>query len=1080
MVSAHSCPSGPGHARRLVGALITVVLGASFAQSTLPADAGAQAIPALDCTGNAIYQLQRASSGSTTGRLNTVDVLPMTPNYMGSVTATQTTTSLIPATNPGGNALGITEGGQGAWALAPQAPGGEGAELDFTLRFFNPATNAWTDREVTINTTNRLPNNVTAANIRSQGIVAGAVDPRSGNFYWAYLASAPRDRMVVFGYSTTTNQPIGVVAYSTLPQDVPGPPSTAGSNGDIAFDGAGNLFVVSNTGTSAAVGVIDGPLPTTEPTDLTRPNTRLTTFPNPDNNSYNGIAFNSIGELFIQWSTGGTTTTIRKISPQTGESLAGPSTVNFTTGGGGIGVDLGGCAAPPTMQLRKRVVARRADTDQFRLSINGGGLTQGNTATTSGTATGVQAATAGPVVARAGTTYTFTETGAGTTDLEHYGSEWRCVDQAADNAEVASGSGTTFTLTPASGQAILCTFTNDYPAIPGIDVDKTGVLDTGANGVADVGDIINYTIRVTNTGNVTLSNVRVTEEELVPPGSVPGLSAIVCPPAPNNVIPTLEPDEEVECFATYAVTQADIDLGFVPNFATATGTPPQGPDVTDGDRETVPITPAPELDVEKTGVLDDANNNETPDVGETINYTIRVTNTGNVTLRNVRVTEEELVPPGSVPGLSAIVCPPAPNNVIPTLEVGQEVDCFATYAVTQADVDVGFVHNFATATGTPPQGPDVTEGDDETVPISAAPELDVEKTGVLDTGANGVADVGDTINYTIRVRNTGNVTLRNVRVTERDLAGLSAIDCGGGSNVIAILRVGEREQCTATYRVTQADIDAGFVPNFATATGTPPQGPDVTDGDDETVPITAVPELNVVKTGKLDTGANGVAGVGDTIRYMITARNTGNVTLRNVRVTEQNLAGLAAIDCGRGTNVIAALRVGQSVRCTATYRVTQANVDAGYVPNFAIATGTPPRGPDVTDGDNHIEPIIRGLALHKTARPSVVARGSTVRFRLRVANTSRASVHGVRVCDRQPRGFTVASAPRFRVRGRTVCKFIGILRPGRSRTLAFTARAGARAPSRVTNISTATARNARSVRARARVRIVGRPPSVTG
>jgi uncharacterized repeat protein (TIGR01451 family) len=1069
MVGARSRPSGPGHARRLVGALITVLLGASLAQSMLPADTGAQqGIPRLDCSGNTIYQFQRASSGSTTGRLNTVAVAAMSGT--SPVTATQVTTSLVPATNPGGNALGITEGGEGAWALAPQAPGGSGDDLIFLLRFFNRVTNAWTNRQVTIDTTNRLPDDVTAANIRSQGIVAGAVDPRSGNFYWAYLANAPRDRMVVFGYNTTTNQPIGVVAYSTLPQNVP-TTGTTGSNGDIAFDGAGNLFVVSNTGTSAAVGVIQGPLPTTQQTptpNLT--NTRLTLFPNPNNNSYNGIAFNGIGELFIQYSTGGTTTTIQKISPQTGATLAGPSTVNFTTGGGGIGVDLGGCANPPSLELGKRVVARRADTDQFRLSITGGGLTQGNTATTSGTATGVQAATAGPVVARAGTTYTFTETGAGTTDLANYGTRWRCVDQAADNREVARGSGTSFTLAPESGQAILCRFRNDFPATPNIKVEKTGELDTGADGVAGVGDIINYTIRVRNTGNVVLRNVTVRERDLVP-----GLSAIVCPPASTNVIPILEPSEFRDCTATYALTQADIDRGYVPNFATATGTPPQGDDVTDGDDEQVPITAVPELNVVKTGVLDTGVNGVTS-VGDIIRYTITVSNVGNVTLRNVRVTEEELE------GLSPIVCPPDGTDVIPTLGVGQSVECTATYALTQDDLDAGYVPNLALATGTPPRGPEVKDDDDETVPITVAPELDVVKAGVLDTGANGATNVGDIIRYTITVRNTGNVTLRNVRVTERDLQGLSPIDCPpDGTDVIPTLRVGQSVRCTATYRVTQADIDAGYVPNYALATGTPPRGPDVTDGDDEEVPLTAVPELNVVKTGRLDTGANGRAGVGDIIRYTITVRSVGNVTLRDVTVTEPDLEGLSPIDCPPdGTNVIPTLRVGQSVECTATYRVTQADVDAGFVPNFAIATGTPPRAPDITDGDNHVEPIIGGLALRKTARPSVVTRGSTIRFRLRVTNTSLASVHGVRVCDRQPRGLAVASAPGLRVRGRTVCKFIRTLRPGRSRTLVFTARAGARAPRRVTNISTATARNARSVRALARVRIVGRPPPVTG
>jgi uncharacterized repeat protein (TIGR01451 family) len=569
---------------------------------------------------------------------------------------------------------------------------------------------------------------------------------------------------------------------------------------------------------------------------------------------------------------------------------------------------------------------------------------------------------------------------------------------------------------------------------------------------------------------VVLRNVTVRERDLVP-----GLSAIVCPPASTNVIPILEPSEFRDCTATYALTQADIDRGYVPNFATATGTPPQGDDVTDGDDEQVPITAVPELNVVKTGVLDTGVNGVTS-VGDIIRYTITVSNVGNVTLRNVRVTEEELE------GLSPIVCPPDGTDVIPTLGVGQSVECTATYALTQDDLDAGYVPNLALATGTPPRGPEVKDDDDETVPITVAPELDVVKAGVLDTGANGATNVGDIIRYTITVRNTGNVTLRNVRVTERDLQGLSPIDCPpDGTDVIPTLRVGQSVRCTATYRVTQADIDAGYVPNYALATGTPPRGPDVTDGDDEEVPLTAVPELNVVKTGRLDTGANGRAGVGDIIRYTITVRSVGNVTLRDVTVTEPDLEGLSPIDCPPdGTNVIPTLRVGQSVECTATYRVTQADVDAGFVPNFAIATGTPPRAPDITDGDNHVEPIIGGLALRKTARPSVVTRGSTIRFRLRVTNTSLASVHGVRVCDRQPRGLAVASAPGLRVRGRTVCKFIRTLRPGRSRTLVFTARAGARAPRRVTNISTATARNARSVRALARVRIVGRPPPVTG
>jgi hypothetical protein len=112
-------------------------------------------------------------------------------------------------------------------------------------------------------------------------------------------------------------------------------------------------------------------------------------------------------------------------------------------------VDLGGCSAPPSLKLQKDVVNRQADTDQFTLAITGDGIGQGNTATTTGTANGVQAETAGPVLARVGTSYTFTETGAGTTNLANYTTAWQCVDQGANNAPIASGAGPTFTLAPA-------------------------------------------------------------------------------------------------------------------------------------------------------------------------------------------------------------------------------------------------------------------------------------------------------------------------------------------------------------------------------------------------------------------------------------------------------------------------------------------------------------------------------------------------------------------------------------------------------------------------------------------------------
>src|SRR5690606_15938580 len=81
---------------------------------------------------------------------------------------------------------------------------------------------------------------------------------------------------------------------------------------------------------------------------------------------------------------------------------------------------------------------------------------------------------------------------------------------------------------------------------------------------------------------------------------------------------------------------------------------------------------------------------------------------------------------------------------------------------------------------------------------------------------------------------------------------------------------------TATYAITQADIDAGGVTNQATATADDPNGDPVTDQsddnsnleDDPTVTtITQAPQIAVIKSSSLDLGLDGVASVGDIITY---------------------------------------------------------------------------------------------------------------------------------------------------------------------------------------------------------------------
>src|SRR5690606_22875524 len=140
------------------------------------------------------------------------------------------------------------------------------------------------------------------------------------------------------------------------------------------------------------------------------------------------------------------------------------------------------------------------------------------------------------------------------------------------------------------------------------DVEVIKVADKAT--VSEAGEVITYTITVTNTGNVTLENYTVTD---------------VLFAEWRGSIATLAPDATRSFELEYAVTQADIDNGGVVNVASAGGENPDDPE--DEDEVEVPSEKQPAIEVSKT-----ADKATVSEAGEVIRYTITVTNTGNVTL----------------------------------------------------------------------------------------------------------------------------------------------------------------------------------------------------------------------------------------------------------------------------------------------------------------------------------------------------------------------------------------------------------------------------------------------------------------
>lgn len=96
------------------------------------------------------------------------------------------------------------------------------------------------------------------------------------------------------------------------------------------------------------------------------------------------------------------------------------------------------------------------------------------------------------------------------------------------------------------------------------------------------------------------------------------------------------------------------------------------------------------------------------------------------------------------------------------------------------------------------------------------------------------------------------------------------------------LAAGASMTCTATYTLTQADVDAGHVANTATGTGTPPGGGDPLEPTDSTDTPIAGPAIALDKEAAAPSGNT----PGDTIDYTFLVTNIGNVTLDPVSVSD--------------------------------------------------------------------------------------------------------------------------------------------------------------------------------------------------
>jgi uncharacterized repeat protein (TIGR01451 family) len=371
---------------------------------------------------------------------------------------------------------------------------------------------------------------------------------------------------------------------------------------------------------------------------------------------------------------------------------------------------------------------------------------------------------------------------------------------------------------------------------------------------------------------------------------------------------------------------------------------------------------------------------------------------------------------------------------------------------------------------------------------------------------------GQTVEYQIRVTNTGTVPAQNVVITDSTPSGANRT----GSTSVSLSSTGDiasgvtlasplapNQSVTITFQATITATGPTTITNTATA-----RANNASQVSDTAQVIISQPQpnnttLSIVKQVRNVTQNTGLSDFvsarnNDVMQYQIQVTNTGSVPANNVVITDTNPGGLStftnqSVSVGSsgtitsGISLSQSLAVGQSI--TITYQATVTRTTAGTITNTATASAS--NAPTVSDTAqvNVVDAQRATLSLQKTVRNSSSGNftfgktvdannGETVEFRLAVSNIGSVSAQQLVVSDVIPSGLSFQSGSVTSDRGTVNDNLnssngvtLGDLAAGNTVTIFFRATVNQNFNGTITNIARARANNADEVTSNALVNV---------
>ncbi|PEV75015.1 DUF11 domain-containing protein [Bacillus cereus] len=595
----------------------------------------------------------------------------------------------------------------------------------------------------------------------------------------------------------------------------------------------------------------------------------------------------------------------------------------------------------------------------------------------------------------------------------------------------------------------------NQPAVSG--TDTTNIVSTQVNNAtvtmtkavdknfADIGDTLTYTVSFTGTGNTNANNVIFTD--VIPTGTTFVLNSL-----------TIDGTTQVGANPANGVNIGSIPSGTTKNvaFQVVVNTIPASNVVSNGSSASYqytvnpsqsPVTKNISSNLVSTQInnanvtLTKSTNKQFATIGETISYTILITNSGNTAANNVQLTDP--LPNGTILNPGTVTLNGVLQNVdslvaLPIGTIPGRATFTLSFQVTVINITAqnpiinnAFASYLYTVNPSLPPTSKTANSNSVTSTIRLAnlhANKSVDKT---------FAEVSDVLTYTFALTNDGNVAANNVLLSDSIANGTAFVpnsvivngvtQPGVTPTSINIGSINANTTITASFQVVITSIpnpnpisnSASISYNFIVD----PNASPVSKNTTSTTTFTQVNDANVISAKTVN---RAFATVGDTLTYTVTLTNAGSVSADSPTFVDTNPDGTTFIpntflingvlQNNADPNIGVPLpSIAANGSLTVSYQVTVTSVptqnptlnSSSTQYSFILNPGDPPTIETSVSNTVSTQINLANVVIVKEVDLTIADVGQPITYTISLANLGNTIANNVIVTDIIPNGSTI-------------------------------------------------------------------------